>query len=180
MVIYSYFYLVGVTIQSMKRVVAGKYIAILAVVLTGFGALYWIKYTAEVKRDEFRNNVSYMMKDPASAQFRNEKIVNGLMCGEMNSKNSYGSYVGFKRFISSSPTYAYIEGIGYVGQKAELSLSERLDDLTERLKTETAILKEQNALAKEQGWRFVAMSDSEKAEEAARRIFTKRWDRVCT
>jgi hypothetical protein len=45
------------------------------------------------------------MKDPASAMFRNVRIVNylegKLICGEINSKNSYGGYVGFTKFVAS-------------------------------------------------------------------------------
>lgn len=36
------------------------------------------------------------LKDPESAQFKNIKGY----CGEVNSKNSYGGYVGFKKFVS--------------------------------------------------------------------------------
>lgn len=45
------------------------------------------------------------LKDPESAQIRNQ---NG-MCGEVNSKNSFGSYTGFKRFIAS-PAIVAIDG----------------------------------------------------------------------
>ena len=43
------------------------------------------------------------MKDPESTQFRNLRIVTNtvgekFVCGESNSKNSYGGYVGFKPF----------------------------------------------------------------------------------
>jgi hypothetical protein len=46
------------------------------------------------------------LKDPDSAQFRKtylSKIESGgsAICGEVNSKNSYGGYAGFQRFISS-------------------------------------------------------------------------------
>ena len=43
--------------------------------------------------------------DPDSANFRNEKIIrndNGLyVCGEVNAKNSFGGYVGFKPYFSA-------------------------------------------------------------------------------
>lgn len=45
------------------------------------------------------------LKDPESAQIRNQ---NG-MCGEVNSKNSFGGYTGFKRFIAS-PAIVAIDG----------------------------------------------------------------------
>ncbi|MCL6248049.1 hypothetical protein M5F00_09260 [Acinetobacter sp. ANC 4945] len=46
-----------------------------------------------------------VLKDPDSATIRNQ---NGF-CGEVNSKNSFGGYTGFRRFIASSAIVA-IEG----------------------------------------------------------------------
>ena len=44
------------------------------------------------------------MKDPSSVQFRRVEIKmfkgNRIVCGELNAKNSYGGYVGFKKFIA--------------------------------------------------------------------------------
>lgn len=45
------------------------------------------------------------LKDPDSAEIRNHKG----NCGEVNSKNGFGGYTGFKRFIASSAIVA-IEG----------------------------------------------------------------------
>lgn len=45
------------------------------------------------------------LKDPDSAEVRNHKG----NCGEVNSKNSFGGYTGFKRFIAS-PAVVVIEG----------------------------------------------------------------------
>ena len=43
------------------------------------------------------------LKDPNSAQFRRLEVKNfrgnRIVCGEVNGKNAYGGYVGFKRFI---------------------------------------------------------------------------------
>lgn len=48
-------------------------------------------------------SIKNQMKDPSSTQFKNlREIKNTLntmsLCGEVNSKNSYGGYVGFKPF----------------------------------------------------------------------------------
>ena len=43
-----------------------------------------------------RNEVLAVLKDPSSATFRNQK----KLCGEVNSKNSFGAYTGFQRFIA--------------------------------------------------------------------------------
>jgi len=41
------------------------------------------------------------MKDPSSTTFKNLFTRNDwFLCGEVNSKNSFGGYVGFKRFIA--------------------------------------------------------------------------------
>lgn len=45
-----------------------------------------------------REFVSSGLKDPASAQFRNQRG----MCGEVNSKNSFGAFTGFQGFIAGS------------------------------------------------------------------------------
>ena len=67
-------------------------------------------------RDEINkgNSSSYVLatkealtknfKDPASAQYREMFVANPgflLLCGEVNAKNSYGAYVGFKRFYAT-------------------------------------------------------------------------------
>jgi len=61
---------------------------------------------SEPSKFEFRELVKYQLKDANSAEFRNEAVYpvpnrDGvfIMCGEVNAKNSYGAYTGFKRFI---------------------------------------------------------------------------------
>lgn len=50
---------------------------------------------SKVEKDS-KEAVLSTLKDPDSAQFQNIKGY----CGEVNSKNSYGGYVGFKRYVS--------------------------------------------------------------------------------
>lgn len=57
----------------------------------GFGLVGCSKVEKESKEA-----ILNTLKDPDSAQFQN---INGY-CGEVNSKNSYGGYVGFKRYVS--------------------------------------------------------------------------------
>ena len=44
------------------------------------------------------------LKDPESATFRNLRLVyfgeGNVVCGEVNGKNSYGGYVGYKSFVA--------------------------------------------------------------------------------
>jgi hypothetical protein len=40
------------------------------------------------------------LKDPESAQFQNQRVsAKGAACGEVNAKNGFGGYTGFKRYI---------------------------------------------------------------------------------
>ena len=54
-----------------------------------------------------RQSVLSELKDPESAQFKKiELVTNSLnekaVCGEVNAKNSYGGYTGFKAFFSTN------------------------------------------------------------------------------
>lgn len=46
------------------------------------------------------------LKDPDSAKFQNLRITDydggKVVCGEINAKNSYGGYVGYKRFVAGT------------------------------------------------------------------------------
>ena len=51
------------------------------------------------------------LKDPQSAQFKNESILSDkkTVCGEVNAKNTLGGYVGFKSYVSNGNEFL-IEG----------------------------------------------------------------------
>ena len=58
--------------------------------------------------------VSRILKDPDSAEFRDKhrgKLVYGqiAMCGEVNAKNAFGGYVGYRRFIAFGDGTAEID-----------------------------------------------------------------------
>ena len=49
-------------------------------------------------------SASYELMDPSSAQFRNVKVIKGdFVCGEINAKNSYGAYTGYRWFMVKHP-----------------------------------------------------------------------------
>lgn len=54
-----------------------------------------------------KDHIAQMMKDPGSTEFRNVFVSRdaegAVVCGEVNSKNSFGGYSGFQRFISVDP-----------------------------------------------------------------------------
>ena len=57
------------------------------------------------------DSVKEIMKDPDSVKFKDVEYKNyndgKIVCGQVNAKNSYGGYTGFKRFIAS-PIDAYV------------------------------------------------------------------------
>jgi len=62
------------------------------------------------------------LKDPGAAQFRTVRVVahyNGrLVCGEINGKNGFGAYVGFREFVGS-PGGAMVQRAGSSNMEAE-------------------------------------------------------------
>lgn len=61
--------------------------------------------------------IGALLKDGESAKFKNEFVSqidggNFMLCGLVNSKNSFGAYTGFKRFIASPNPQApsFVEG----------------------------------------------------------------------
>lgn len=56
------------------------------------------------KIEKFQSKASDTFSDPKSTIFRNTKLLlsGNLFCGEVNSKNQYGGYIGFKRFAIKS------------------------------------------------------------------------------
>lgn len=64
---------------------------------------------AEIRNQRVaREFVGGVLKDPGSAEFRNQ---HGL-CGEVNSTNSFGGYVGFRRFIAATKEMVVFENDG--------------------------------------------------------------------
>lgn len=81
--------------------------------------------------------VSSQYKDPQSTQFQKVTFKNGVMCGEVNSKNGFGAYAGFKRFVArevgSSGMESTIEGVGIFGNplfsSAKIAISMSVENL---------------------------------------------------
>lgn len=70
------------------------------------------KAAQDAKNKEFtligigKNAVRSRLKDPKSAEFKNIYVFVGknnvpVICGQVNSKNSFGAYVGFQRFVTA-------------------------------------------------------------------------------
>jgi hypothetical protein len=60
------------------------------------------KAREEVRIDDAKAVVRNALTDPDSANFRDVYLTpkGVIVCGQVNAKNRYGGYVGFRRFIS--------------------------------------------------------------------------------
>lgn len=93
-------------------------VRVLAVVLAGVLVLPAVAqdkgYSALVAKA--KKSISRDLKDPDAAKFRDIGIYKSTtgkggvsVCGEINAKNSYGAYVGFRKFLVSDDI-AIIDG----------------------------------------------------------------------
>lgn len=84
--------------------------AFLALVLLSFAAVSAPIYAGinhATAINTAHKSVTKDFKDPSSAQFRNEYVIDKsggeyIVCGEVNGKNSYGAYVGFEQYYFTS------------------------------------------------------------------------------
>lgn len=54
--------------------------------------------------------VANSLKDPEAARFRGVKLKWENVCGEVNAKNGYGAYVGYRRFYAIDAVDVHMEG----------------------------------------------------------------------
>jgi hypothetical protein len=75
-----------------------------------------------------KEQIKGRLKDPDSAKFRNVHFYSGggvpVTCGEVNSKNSFGGYTGFERFIAAGSQLAVVE--------SDMTSPSELDEVWER------------------------------------------------
>ena len=60
-----------------------------------------------------KSTIKSTLKDPESAKFKNMRvsIINPkVVCGEVNSKNSFGGYTGFQKFVSVGEAVLFVDG----------------------------------------------------------------------
>jgi len=154
----------------MNRPLIGA-ISLVAAGLLSYGT-YRYNYDAWVAFPAAHKPVLDLLKDPASAQFREERFgQSGALCGEVNAKNGMGGYVGFKKFISLSATQNYIEGDGVLGKWQHNDVITKLEKETERLKMYVKW--------KNEGIDLPKPSDTELSDLANKDLFEARWKEYC-
>jgi len=153
----------------------GRFIAAGIMALFVSSGVLLVKYDEWFKFPPLRGYVNNQTKDSASTLFRNERLTAaGWLCGEMNTKNGYGAYTGFVRFISGSEDDAYVEGMGYVGKVGGASTQRIIDDLDAKI----AAIKKFGGILKS-GGASAAPSDQEIDDFVVKELFSQRWKKIC-
>lgn len=80
------------------------FVCAIVAAIAGAGALAW-KFALPALHErqqiaDAQELVGRQMRDPSSVQFRDAFVKADAVCGEVNGKNAYGAYVGFKHFIA--------------------------------------------------------------------------------
>jgi hypothetical protein len=147
-----------------------KLTALAAVALAG--ALISIKYQTWIVIPKARQSIMVFLKDPESAQFRNEHITkSGALCGEVNAKNSMGGYVGFKRYIAVDNKSNYVEGSEPLNGWSTADL--------ERRKAEEGHIFARFIDFRKESPDFPVPSESERARMARDGFFDLKWADLC-
>ncbi|EJL22694.1 hypothetical protein PMI01_04933 [Caulobacter sp. AP07] len=70
----------------------------------GKGAGEWLEGLGRI--GAAKKLIAHDLKDPSSALFREVHKTDQAVCGEVNGKNAYGAYAGFRHFIVESGNIA--------------------------------------------------------------------------
>jgi hypothetical protein len=158
----------GVSVKMSVKIA----LALAAVALVGGAVVLNKNYDKWFTFADGRKFISDKLRDPESAQFRNERIgAGGALCGEVNSKNGSGGYSGFTRFISVDSDTVYLEGEGPLFKATTSEIIKLLDHKTEVLEKYIALRAREPDIPKP--------SDSQIDSEARSAYFAALWKERC-
>lgn len=97
----------------------------------------WIQWDAWMVIPKKRAAVMGALRDPASAQFKDERVsAAGYACGRVNAKNGMGGYTGFQRYASTEIDFVMEDSTGPSFKEVPTAeLIERLDWKIQFMKT---------------------------------------------
>lgn len=135
------------------------------------------KYDDWVTLPKERELISKYMKDPLTTQFREERLTpKGWLCGEFNSKNEYGAYLGFKRFISHTKAGAvYVEGLSLITEDNFELNGEEINALLDK----KISLYNLQLAARDRGEPIAKYTEGERNRMAREERFKDRWKELC-
>lgn len=127
---------------------------------------------------EAKKIVSANLKDPESVTYRNVFPYKQATCGELNAKNGYGAYVGYKKFIVHyDGTDGYlIEGDNIDSWIGKLYYGLSQSDQKEYDKIRTQNIEFIDVLKKSTGH---IMTSQELEELNIKNFFDAKWKKLC-
>lgn len=136
--------------------------------------LIFLKYDELFVLPDARRSIAGKLNDPASAEFRNDRVLpNGWHCGEVNAKNEFGGYVGFKRFVSGGKNgIVYLEGHGMLGKESTEEAVLILKSATEKMVAFNRIV--------ESGVQVNRPTKEEFLTRARNDVFESHWKDLCS
>jgi hypothetical protein len=100
--------------MGMENRMRVLYICVIAAGLLFIGYLAYDEMSGAHGTRLLQESIKEQLKDSDSAKFRNMILTDeesGLACGEVNSKNSLGGYVGFHPFVRKNGTLLKDRGL---------------------------------------------------------------------
>jgi hypothetical protein len=139
----------------------------------------WHLYQRKLASDQLEAvlaGVKSGLRDPSSAQFRGLVLRSSgrIVCGEVNSKNAYGAYAGFVRFMSASDRYALEDTPTATWHRKDTMGG--VDDSIADLREQNAVLGDEMK-ARAAGAKHA--SDGELQQRMLQRSFQSHWRRNC-
>lgn len=120
-----------------------------------------------------RTPVLMQLKDPDSATFRNEVLrKERVLCGEYNSKNAMGGYVGYSRFIVVDGEFVDFERHGPIALSGSSEITKR--KIADEINT-IDLAKMISELKKKAGER----DDLDTEPVRRKQYFDRRWSEYC-
>jgi hypothetical protein len=126
----------------------------------------------KIQYSEYRTLVRNQLRDPDSAQFKDEKISKGYYCANINFKTTSGGYVGYTPFMAIHDT-----GSGEKKYLINAMGGGNIDYYTEMLDVQIEITKEQN----DRGAILGTPSERQNANQmlAYDKLFQRWWKKYC-
>jgi hypothetical protein len=147
------------------------------------GNIYFKNKESSDLLSDLRTLATKDLRDPTSTQFRNEQHHGEWLCGELNSKNGYGAYGGFKRFMSKKPDEAYLEDEGILSEDQIKLISHRQEVEIEALNIRGRQLDHMHALRVKGGGElqpgFHEFTHDELQAQAEKIVFERKWGITC-
>jgi len=126
-------------INRHGEIIVFPLILVVVVMVVGTGKWYASSREASQLTVKATQYIASSLNDPESAKFRDIRIVGySTVCGEVNGKNLYGAYVGYKSFVYTLNN-GFDHDYGFIIDSTPTETGDRnLDAMTRAIRTVTS------------------------------------------